>query len=318
MARFQSVRFFRARGFRGFRGFTLIEVLVTIAIIITLIGILVPVLSSARDRGRQVASRAQLNGISAAIESYASTLNTYPGYFDDATLETNNTNFTSTENLVLSLMGGVTTSLSESGQDRTITVNGKDHKLFYTRIGSGPTPASGRKMDAFYSAKPEELHALTDGSSQAMPEFVDATTGMPILYYRVSARGQKPVSQLPGDNPMGKIHLDLNELYLDKTLTSQTNDGYDQTLSLLTPSRTNAINNLAWIVTSPKLSDVPLTTPASTDANDDNPDIIAGKYVLIAPGPDGIYFNADDNNGADITDYKQLGSFDDIVHIGGQ
>ena len=317
------------RGVCRSRGFTLIELLVVLVIIIVLIGILVPALSSSRNTARRVASQSQLSGIATAIEAYATMFNQYPGYFSDQTVDTNNSDFTSTENLVLSLMGGVdnTTSQMEEFQ-----VPGTTDKIFFSKIGSGPRVGTGRKVDAFYSAKPEELQVIKQTNSPTgplgganMPELIDAISGMPILYYRARSTGTIPAGLAFGDS--GKFILDTNRLYLDSTTSGPliTSDGqsYDQATSLLDSTNSDSPENFAWLVTNQKLSRIDNATKAEATETDD---VLTGKYVLVAPGPDGIYFSSnqmDDRNGdgnpeTNIIKYDEIDNFDDVVHVGGQ
>lgn len=60
------------------RAFTLIELLTVMAIIILLIGILVPALSAARDRARQTSTKAQINAMSVGLEAFHADEGKYP------------------------------------------------------------------------------------------------------------------------------------------------------------------------------------------------------------------------------------------------
>ncbi len=55
---------------RGTRGFTLVELLVVIAVIAVLVGLLMPVLAGARDRGRQSTCTSNLRQIGVAFRMY--------------------------------------------------------------------------------------------------------------------------------------------------------------------------------------------------------------------------------------------------------
>ncbi len=63
--------------------FTLVELLVSVAIISLLIGIILPALGSARATGRRTVCLANLHSISVAALDYLQTHN-FPAYFDDA------------------------------------------------------------------------------------------------------------------------------------------------------------------------------------------------------------------------------------------
>ncbi|HSU67792.1 MAG TPA: prepilin-type N-terminal cleavage/methylation domain-containing protein, partial [Tepidisphaeraceae bacterium] len=112
------------------RGFTLIELLVVIGIILVLISILLPVVSSVRRKAQETATQSQMQRIMAACQNYYHDWNSYPGPIPNTQLAgdsnpgTNgsytNANgtavtispvtgtITSSENLVLGLLGMLT------------------------------------------------------------------------------------------------------------------------------------------------------------------------------------------------------------------
>jgi len=61
------------------QAFTLIEVLVVVAIIALLVAVLVPVLSRARDQGRSVACRSNVNQLMKGMSGYIAEQNGFPG-----------------------------------------------------------------------------------------------------------------------------------------------------------------------------------------------------------------------------------------------
>jgi prepilin-type N-terminal cleavage/methylation domain-containing protein len=65
------------------KGFTLVEMLVVIAIIVLLVGIIVPTLSQARENARREACRSTLHGLGQAAHSYMTTYNNYLPTFAD-------------------------------------------------------------------------------------------------------------------------------------------------------------------------------------------------------------------------------------------
>ncbi|HEY3323655.1 MAG TPA: prepilin-type N-terminal cleavage/methylation domain-containing protein [Planctomycetota bacterium] len=67
-----------ARGTGRVSGFTLIEMLVVIAIILILIGILIPVIGTAQQQARKRATRTLIDGLAAGIERYNVQFGMYP------------------------------------------------------------------------------------------------------------------------------------------------------------------------------------------------------------------------------------------------
>ena len=70
----------------GQRGFTLIELLVVIAIIGILVGLLMPMLSGARDKAKVVATKNMINQMVVSIENFKMDYNMYPWDLNDATI----------------------------------------------------------------------------------------------------------------------------------------------------------------------------------------------------------------------------------------
>ena len=102
------------------RGFTLIELLVVIGIIVLLVSILVPVVSSVRKRAFATTTQAQMQRLATAIQAYYHDFNAYPGPLPNSQLMGSSSGsgsasnipiqgvslpITSSENLVLGLLG---------------------------------------------------------------------------------------------------------------------------------------------------------------------------------------------------------------------
>lgn len=354
----------------GFAGFTLVELLVVIIIILMLVGILLPALSAARARARKTASQMQLRGISQACESYQLALGAYPGFFSQF-YETQSPRYllcmTDTENLTLSLMGGIvndyTSTLYPTGPDTIrhnylgLRFSSGTYAIYVPNIGQGPRSASGEVYAPFYSAKPNELAKIQGVNfngypnlGDSIPELIDPISNMPLLYYRAIDAANYPVvyqqcDPLSADPVTGTASVTSNgvkqgyygtannEMYTrctalkhpEGTVRNQT------TSSLLNRSDASqttdmSARTLSWLVTDPRLSIVASNNTSPDAAN--NPasspatqDVIKGKYLLLAPGPDGIYMGRDDRDSlgalTPITKYSELDSFDDVWLNGG-
>ncbi len=70
----------------GRRGFTLIELLVVIAIISILVGLLMPMLSGARDKAKVVSTKNMINQMVVSIENFKMDYNMYPWDLNDGTI----------------------------------------------------------------------------------------------------------------------------------------------------------------------------------------------------------------------------------------
>lgn len=91
------------------RAFTLVELLVAVSIIVVLIAILIPALGGARNSARRTATTSLMTSVGTAINQFKSQNNRLPGFFSQAELgrPTNDTGFTSMENALLDLSGGI-------------------------------------------------------------------------------------------------------------------------------------------------------------------------------------------------------------------
>ncbi len=63
-------------------GFTLVELLVVIAIIGMLVGLVLPAVQSARERGRSTVCKSNMRQVAMAVINYENARNRYPGYLD--------------------------------------------------------------------------------------------------------------------------------------------------------------------------------------------------------------------------------------------
>ena len=300
------------------RGFTIAELIIVMMIIVLLVAILLPALSSARARARKVAKQSQLASLAAATESYVMAFSSSPGYLADNQFLPNGNfqKFSGVENFVVSMLGG----FSSSG---SFTIPGTTAKIDPDQVGIGPATASGKRYGAFYSPKPNELGTVSGtqyGQDNAIPEILDADTGMPILYYRAAARsGATKIVDTDGTTASYALFPNV-VLVHSSALVSATGEGpvdlrNNSLLCFNNVSATQAADNLAWIVTNSKLSSV--SNGATGSANDSSNDVRAGSYVFINPGEDMIYFDDSQNGGSNIDRYDDLDNFDDVWLSGG-
>jgi len=293
----------------GRAGFTLVELLVTIGIIALLLSILLPALNVAINRSQRAASNMQLESVSRAIQAYQMDHGALPGPVAEKTFgNALANNLSGTENLTLGLLGQL---LANGSGDYSPAA---EVNVELDNVGDGPMDVNtGRKWDAYFDPKPEQVYAIEGAANQQMPELVDQSSGMPLLYWRVmqGEDNDTPVGPWAGFNQVG---LRTNQQYLDSSgLTNQDGDTFNQTAkSLISPADDGTSeDNLAWLVVDEDLSDL-----SDNTANDDN-DTINGGYVLVSPGPDGIYFSSDDVDGATaLNSVDQRNEFDDIVIVG--
>ncbi len=194
-------------------GFTLIELLVVIGIIVVLMGILIPVAAHVRKSAYVASTQSQLLVIQSGIEAYRQVFESYPGPISDNQLMISAGKpttptlvggpFTSSENLVLGVLGGLTPVLPLVAPPAVQTF-----KFDPTLVGGGPSslnPLKAQRYQSFVDPVAAGLDTTKTGSAwlpwsnafhadvsnqaayidTVVPEFVDRfPDALPILYVR--------------------------------------------------------------------------------------------------------------------------------------
>ena len=297
----------------------MVELLVVIAIIGVLVSILIPVIGKVRLSANTTATQNELVQISSAIQNYQNDFQAYPGatpsslFYSDPTSQMLDKNLTSTEDLVLALMGGTDFNLTTGVYSFNDQMMGKGpisrnkltpgQKNAYMDIRPGMLSPISKMMKT-----PPDLKFLKDGgawlsyvvSDSDIPEFVDTYSDFRAILYVPANPGakRKSLSTIPqlanfgaSYDPTAYYNMKSVQAYIrpfDANLDSATeqnkkNDvfqfpvrGADQT----------AVNNYF------KIDPIGGATDYSARG--------AGSYILISAGPD-----------------RRFGTPDDIIVVGG-
>jgi len=183
----------------GRRAFSLIELLVTMAVIAIVIAIIVPTLGGARNTAKAAATQSQLTEIGAASNQYFTDKGRQPGYFTARQMghpDNEDRGFTGMQNIMLDLAGGFATSATAPANLVSVgPINGEEIDLDISLIGT--TEAGG----GYYT--PEDTRFLAQEGTGAgalvgeddhktLPSVVDSF-GTPILAWQQD-NAQQPLA----------------------------------------------------------------------------------------------------------------------------
>ncbi len=275
------------------RAFTLVELLVAVAIILVLVGILLPALGKVTTKARVTSTQATMNEFAKACDTFQQQFGYYPGIVPEHILAaTTNSPISGTENALLHLMGGVVrdddpTYATAPGTEFTFGTGGSTGsgqvkiKINPIDIGKGPR-VEGKQYDSFFAPKDNQLKPAAGqiGESIVLPDLLDAW-GQPIAFIRAARQGGLVTGSV----------LEKPQFYIEPMLPYFTSValgdmGVDQVQSSVfgSGSATDQRNYLAQLIRHPSFG----TFTALVDARAGTP---RGKYVLFSPGADGIFFS---------------------------
>lgn len=293
-------------------GFTLIELLVVLAIITILAAILLPVISSLRLSAQGADTRNQIQVLSGAIKAYYDTFHSYPGPLADNDMYTNQVpqgitgqQVTMAENLFLGIVGGL----------RRDTPGGP--VIFVPpQLGSGPgdLSTSGKTYDSIMKDWAGQISGgfFKDFTGRGardtnIPEFVDRFKDhpMPILYLR--ARQGAPGIMYNGNVPVRSLQYQYDVRQYQPYYVSQNGaspiplyglnyqgliglGGFTSPLRSPDPTASGAVAKFG-------INDILPYFRSTSDpgtSNDRGNPRVKDTFILISPGPDGIYGTSDD------------------------
>jgi prepilin-type N-terminal cleavage/methylation domain-containing protein len=305
-------------------GFTLIELLVVVGIIVILVGILLPVVSTMHKKAQQTDSFAEITRIAESIHHYFEDYHSYPGpipesqiYGNNGTLGqtsvlTNASSVSSSENLVLGLLGGiqaptpttpgpplqyVVSNLTPPTGPQSLNLMNPKQAISYYDATAAEISNDGAGNPVSWSTVPSSAGGGKDAlapSGMTIPELMDHFGNPhPILYLRAVVGGNTICdnarsASTPGSqyftaelNPYWRVFsnttLIANGVLPTPAPTSSVSGGFS------TPDASNNqfYQSAYYFFQNPTLQDG--VTPRSKDS-----------FILISAGSDGIYGTADD------------------------
>lgn len=326
----------RRRG-KALRGFSITELLVVIGIIVLLVGLLLPALAAAQQKARAVTTTGTTEQFALACESFHQKFGFYPGVVPENILASD-PKISGTENALLHLMGGFVREEDDPTAFNDAAYAGPDWQMitFGTspgqyrirvnpfKVGDGPF-INGQQHAPFFAPKGSELRPLpgqnltnADASdpyaddTYRLPDLADAW-GQPIIYLR-SMRESGPLVAAAGATPAPQFARGSMIPYVGSVALGD--EGKSQVDSVLNAGNdATRDDNFAQII----------RHPAFGKPNEPQSSSPKGRFVIISPGRDGIFFSKFDGPGSKstpVTDLitpgpKVIDEFDDLRRFGG-
>lgn len=185
---------------RARTAFSLIELLVTIAVIGIIVAIIVPTLGGARNTAKAAGTKAQLVEIGAASQQYYTDKQRWPGYFTPRQMgDPMNAarGFSGMQNVMLDLAGGLVTATGtnvvEVGPTSSDTVLVDLTRIGTVEAGGGYyTPAENRFVAQLGSGVGLQR---AESDNQQLPSVVDSF-GTPVLAWQRDRTAIQPIAAL--------------------------------------------------------------------------------------------------------------------------
>lgn len=298
-----------ARALNKGRGFTLVELLVTAAIMVVLLGVLIPATNGARSSARQAQTAVLMNTFTTGVSQFRQMNRRIPGVFtqDELASASNTTGFTQMENAILDLAGGVEPNATIGADGGSFEIVMQSHavrinpRLVGSSRGPGYLPLTVKGMDSKFP-QANGLAPARAGVDQVvdqsrgtaghveMPDLLDAW-GRPIMMW---AR-----NEYAGENPtFSEIYSDASESRPRARYYWATNRGY---LSAKSSERASALGAVIDEAKRQRSLEAILGDPATPDPQSGGtgsvyrPLVAKSDIILQGAGRDGVFLS----NGGD-------------------
>lgn len=297
---------------RARRGFSLIELLVTMAVIAIVIAIIVPTLGGARNTAKAAGTQSQLTAIGAASQQFYTDQGQLPGFFTARQMGNSDNadrGFTGMQNVMLDLAGGIVAD-SESGTN-IITVGPLNDAIGQVKVDT--TLIGTREAGGGYYTPDDNRFLVQDGTGQGalapsavdehreLPSVVDPF-GTPILAWQKDSTAIQELASLSdfsamdtsGDAPArfywasnaGFLRTqDLGKRGKNPTFAAASTT---REHSLIGDSEPDLFNHMAVLLGSP-------TIPNRTAP--EVPSAARGSLIFHSAGIDAMYMGSKDTGG---------------------
>lgn len=286
------------------KGFTLIELITTIAIIGVLLALLIPALSSVYETAMKVKEKAQLHGLSVALETFSGDTGDYPPSkysFDSAGP---GLTYSGSHKLAEALIGRDGLGYHPESTFSVAPYNSSGVPLYYPEMNSltaaqKQTNLNARKgpyleLESANAIKVEDIYGagnygtminayvLVDMFKQVRHQTTGKQIGMPILYYKANTK--------VSGHDAGASDLSTNTYNIEDAWCNGAgfpNLGVPFTSATgVHPMKTGA----AWFYETIKNPNFPGDTSTGTPPRPYRSE----SFILHSAGPDGLYGTIDD------------------------